>query len=652
LRRLPLLLAGGALWLFLAAIPALADGGPHVMDVNNGTLGLNSDGCAGCHRVHTAQGPLLLKASSDTTLCLTCHGAAGTGATTDVMTGVQYQLSGTPGEVRGGTQLGALRGGGYDEARLGEPTKLIGPTRPMVAVGPAEPVTSAHLDLDGGGGVVARNIAWGNGQNGTGVGPTVELGCVSCHNPHGNGNYRILRPIPTLEGTQEADTVTYDILLSDAALDRIYLVSTPPLLVGDPVTIAGNSGAGVNGTGTVSEVGNDNYRTYVKLTGVDITSGGTGGTLVRDSGRVVTDGAPPGPGDVRNYTVIQTSTIPLLYASQVLKGGSKMDIVEIGSSNAGTNVITTVVPHGLSPGNTVDVVSHDGAGANGIGLTVDTTPSATTFTLTGVDITTDGGNFGWVTRAYTVASYASSDGDYFHRYEEWYSGSGTDNPVETNVTAELFDNQITQWCSTCHTRYYAWQNLETQEDVASADAGTDVITTATAHGLVTNQQITFTGADIGGIVNGNRYYVKTAPTATTFTVSTSSTNGVPGATFNLTSNGTGVGQILSWGPAYEVERPGDDIYKFQHRTRSNRACTTCHVAHGSNAPMTGTYSASFPYPGDTITSDSSRLLKVENRGTCQLCHDPTETALTGWFLGASSSVNAIAVPTPTPTPTP
>ena len=54
--RLPLLLAAGALWLFLAALPAFADGGPHVAVTNNGSTVLTSDTCAGCHRIHTGKG--------------------------------------------------------------------------------------------------------------------------------------------------------------------------------------------------------------------------------------------------------------------------------------------------------------------------------------------------------------------------------------------------------------------------------------------------------------------------------------------------------------------------------------------------------------------------------------------------------------------
>jgi len=204
-RRWALLIIGGAVWLVLAAVPALADGGPHVLTNNNGSLGLNADGCAGCHRAHTAQGPYLIKAASDEALCLTCHGAIATGSTVDVMTGVQYTLRGAGGV--GGTQLGALRGGGFDLARIGAPARLTYERaagsysqRPKVTVGPPLPVNSAHLALPENG-LTNPGIAWGNGANGSGAGPAVTLGCASCHNPHGNGMYRILNPIPNPIGT-------------------------------------------------------------------------------------------------------------------------------------------------------------------------------------------------------------------------------------------------------------------------------------------------------------------------------------------------------------------------------------------------------------------------------------------------------------------
>jgi hypothetical protein len=78
-----------------------------------------------------------------------------------------------------------------------------------------------------------------------------------------------------------------------------------------------------------------------------------------------------------------------------------------------------------------------------------------------------------------------------------------------------------------------------------------------------------------------------------------------------------------------VDTPSvDDVYKYRHQTTITE-CTQCHVAHGSNAVMDGDYSSTFAYPveplGTPIIGPSSRLLKVDNRGTCQLCHDPTDT---------------------------
>ncbi len=204
MRRLALLAAGGALWLFAAAIPALADGGPHIAAINNGSAGLTSDNCAGCHRAHTAQAAMLLK-EDGTALCTTCHGSAGTGATTNVADGVQYQLDTASTTTVRGALLGALRGGGFDNARIGStyPTRLLVSlgasnglqfTALVPALTSGTPVTSKHMSLTGS----TAATAWGNGPiNGTAdPGATVTLECTSCHNPHGNGQYRILKPMP------------------------------------------------------------------------------------------------------------------------------------------------------------------------------------------------------------------------------------------------------------------------------------------------------------------------------------------------------------------------------------------------------------------------------------------------------------------------
>ena len=488
MRRWTLLLAGAALWLFLAAIPALADGGPHVAAVNNGSSSLTADSCAGCHRAHTASAPKLLNTAEED-LCLTCHGAQSSGATTDVMTGVQY-VSGAQHDVAAsaGTQLGALRNGGFNQARIGDPFRYTidnggsATRKAKVQVSAtAKDVTSAHITMPDVNNLVQPGKAWGNGTNGSGVGPTVTLGCTSCHNPHGNGNFRILRSFGTTEsGIPTGINAAWTASLVDAGVVTTTTYRTAAshgLNVGDTVTITGNSSTTANVTGIVATVPASNTFTLTSVT----PGSGTGGIVTRSAalGVRVTD-APldsdnnPANGidnATKNYTVIQAAAPNfLLYASQV-----------------------------------------------------------TTGPLTG---------------------------DYLHRVVPWNALTGTNQDAPNGIPAAVgtqpaFNDQINAWCSTCHTRYLANQNP----------------TTSPANGTVAN----------------------------------------------------------SWG----TPRAGDTTYMYQHRVRSDRACTTCHVSHGSNAVMDGTYSSTFTYPDGTTASASSRLLKVGNRGTCQMCHEPTGTDVIG-----------------------
>jgi predicted CXXCH cytochrome family protein len=197
MRKLAFLLAtavGGAFWLGIGATPAFADNGPHVPTAGNTAV----DRCAACHRAHTAKAEYILR-DSQPALCYTCHGSAAGGATTDVLDGIGYV-----GTERGGTAAGgkALRGGGFAYALIGSgsatrsapgatPAFKIVPT---VTVGVA--TTSTH-SVDG-----TAAIAWGNGaiSSTANAGASVSLRCGSCHDPHGNGNYRILRSIPEESG--------------------------------------------------------------------------------------------------------------------------------------------------------------------------------------------------------------------------------------------------------------------------------------------------------------------------------------------------------------------------------------------------------------------------------------------------------------------
>jgi predicted CXXCH cytochrome family protein len=185
--------------------PTFADGGPHTIAMNSGAgpSGLAGD-CAACHRAHTAQAAYLLK-SAVPGLCLSCHN--GTGATTDVVDGYQFVPSSWTGKPPTDPVLGALRGGGFEFALIdsGNAARLITDSAPVnpgrvlakvrvLAVASKRAVTSTH----GGSGTV-----WGNGTDGTtgvGAGP-VTLTCIACHNPHGNGQYRILNVLPGQDWT-------------------------------------------------------------------------------------------------------------------------------------------------------------------------------------------------------------------------------------------------------------------------------------------------------------------------------------------------------------------------------------------------------------------------------------------------------------------
>jgi predicted CXXCH cytochrome family protein len=181
-----------AVSLLATAASTSADNGPHVM----GAGGV-PDTCALCHRLHTAQAPDLL-GEPQTELCYTCHGASATGASTDVQDGVGYsntERTGTPA---------ALRGGGFKYALIdsaspsGQQSGGSNPGGIVPVLASGVPVTSAH-SVDS-----SSQVAWGNGPISAeaNYGKTISLRCGSCHDPHGNGNYRILRPIPKESGAE------------------------------------------------------------------------------------------------------------------------------------------------------------------------------------------------------------------------------------------------------------------------------------------------------------------------------------------------------------------------------------------------------------------------------------------------------------------
>jgi predicted CXXCH cytochrome family protein len=227
MKRILFIALGSAMMVPFGAGAALADNGPHISTAGAaGTTfsvaGAGANRCAGCHRAHTAKDSYLLK-QAQPALCYSCHSAGGTGAGTDVANGKDDDTG------------AALRGGGFDFALIGSgaATKTLGPvtvpdpvtgvtprqthsaTIPAALVGQA--TTSKH-QIDG----VTTGTMWGNGAVSANIADAgkagVTLECGSCHDPHGNGNYRILKPIPNDAGPAGASFVVTPAVLAKAAV--------------------------------------------------------------------------------------------------------------------------------------------------------------------------------------------------------------------------------------------------------------------------------------------------------------------------------------------------------------------------------------------------------------------------------------------------
>lgn len=193
--RLPIAAITSIAMLSVAGPVARADNGPHDARVNNGSTTLAADSCGGCHRAHTASGSALIVAADEDALCLACHGSTAAGATTDVVDGV---LAGTTRGLLGGGFVNAIMDTGWTGTATSRPS------------------TSSHL-FDGS----TPGTLWGNGPIGSGTGRVgFTLGCTDCHNPHGNGAYRTLRPIPTGSGASSS------VAVPDPAT-KVYTVASP-----------------------------------------------------------------------------------------------------------------------------------------------------------------------------------------------------------------------------------------------------------------------------------------------------------------------------------------------------------------------------------------------------------------------------------------
>jgi len=165
------LLLGGLMVLALATV-ATADNGPH------GSFAANTDACASCHRVHTAQyGSNALLITDPETLCLYCHNGAGAG--TNVEDGV-YDLANNNPAGDEGTGGASLFGGGFVNALMA--TEWSGAVTANPAYDAVSRPTTSHHDLG------TTGTVWGSGANNSTPGLYV-LECTSCHDPHGTAGW-------------------------------------------------------------------------------------------------------------------------------------------------------------------------------------------------------------------------------------------------------------------------------------------------------------------------------------------------------------------------------------------------------------------------------------------------------------------------------
>lgn len=518
MKRLAFLGVGSAIILGLGvmgASPAFADNGPHVSTSGN----MSVDRCAGCHRVHTATNAYLLT-QSETSLCQSCHGSGATGASSDVMDGVGYAITDLATSTRGAT-TGALRGGGFNFALIdaGNAQYATASYNRSIGVGASEASTSKHA-------IGTAGTMWGGGTNAVdGSGPSVTLECTSCHDPHGNTNYRILRPLAdggtawtfpspvsivsiTPNGSSVSEgrtTYYYDVVNS----------GTNTFKVTNPVTFYGTTSYdGLIGA-TVFGWTDATHFKVSSSTSISATDGAAGKVGFADPQAIAGVTAAAGVETFKTWNV------------HGLFVGQKVTITGIIGTDTGTTAST------LNPAAQAVIAS---------------VPSTTTFTIANASATgayVSGGKITGIpdaggTKVYTTTNYWSQDD---HNY------TGSTVAVQTSTTTQTaalggptaFIANISQWCTQCHTRLLA-----------------------------------------------------------------------------------GSGQ---W---RDGNQSSDPMYMFEHRSNNGKQgspnCIQCHVAHGSNASMLGDGTTAYSSQVQTefgmnkVVPDSF-LLRVDNRGTCQLCHN-------------------------------
>jgi predicted CXXCH cytochrome family protein len=562
-RRLGLAVAGvgfAALAGFATASPAAADNGPHVALTGNVAM---ADGCAGCHRIHNSQGDTyVLKASSVSALCETCH-AGGTGATTNVVDGVSTQESST---VTAGL---ALRAGGFSHAANGAATaqsKNFGYSVSAIPADTAVSVIGSSHQLE------TAQTVWGSGAIGSTGKANVVLECTSCHDPHGNGNYRILRPVGVIDNAVAAITNQATNVVKQ--LETVTAVSSAV----DPM-----NSAKFAWTFTTADTS-----TFLPGQMVTVRGSGSAGTSYVASANVAYSGT-------NSFTVMgQTAAFDSATLTGVYATTAFSTSIVSASADGTTETLTTAAYLGLIPGQKVTIAVATG-GIGGATATKYTATLATVLTVNNVTTYDAGRNrYNGTRTIFTIAAAATTavgsvgiegglyiagipdainadastvrtggypvgkagymkvytTNDYWMADDRYATGEfqaldiTVGSATKAVGVASPYITSVSQWCATCHTRYLA------SDSKSRTYANT-----------------------VNGVVDTNFQYRHTSGTS-------------------------------------KVGGPN---------------CVQCHVAHGTTATVTaGGAADDVTFPG-TATKEGSALLRVNNRGVCLLCHNPYVT---------------------------
>jgi predicted CXXCH cytochrome family protein len=620
-RRLALLLAGGALWIVFSAAPAFADGGPHRLTLNNGTSGLSGD-CAACHRAHTAQAADLLKEEVPG-LCLACHD--GTGATADVVDGYQFVPDGSGNPT--GSILGALRGGGFSYALIGDPARLSYASRGSIIL--------TYGAAPGSGNVTLHWDAFG-----TFGGGDLTFAANSCPTSG------------TLNGFFGTST-TY----TGSGTPVAYTSGTTTSLMTCSASLPSSS----TGLYTISFSPKNEFALVPSIPLPSVTANASGTTATMSSTIQATVGATSHVGVLAEGAAV-TSTH--LGAGTVWGNGPQ------GQSNVGATGVTLSCtnchnPHGNGQYRILDTIpGEDWANDNGTNNTGIADWTASTNDVEVVDGPTLTGS---EVHNYTVKpGYLASDvtgaytlGDYF-RYK--FDPTGTSNFTNFYL---IQDPMNTGWNGTSPTNALAVGTASTTLTSALTATGTTAVV-ASLTGMPTAGDpalpqpvfIIKIGNELMTAslkVSSGAYVANSLTIARGYNGTTGAAHAISDAVDVQSSDPTvdpdnaqlynNLGRMTAfciqchtryngWSQngtsSLVAQTPTDDIFMFKHGT-TRLGCEQCHVNHGTNVLMTAQFSSAYKYADGT--PEDSALLKVDNRGTCNLCHDPTHTVKPGTTVG-------------------